>query len=103
MLVALTVRSFGLVDAKVGEERRRTARATSSTTSTSRTDPDRGTMQADVAQGSRQRREGVGDDEPHVEGCRGAGRHTLGVQLVNNDDSPLDPPATDTVEITVGG
>ena len=32
-----------------------------------------------------------------------AGRHTLGVQLVNNDDSPLDPPATDTVEITVGG
>lgn len=32
-----------------------------------------------------------------------AGRHTLGVQLVNNDDTPLDPPATDEIEVRVAG
>jgi hypothetical protein len=32
----------------------------------------------------------------------GAGPRTLGVQLVNNDDTPLDPPVTDEIEIVVG-
>jgi hypothetical protein len=31
----------------------------------------------------------------------GAGRHTLGVQLVNNDDTPLEPPATDRITVVV--
>ena len=31
------------------------------------------------------------------------GRHSLGVQLVNNDDTPLEPPVTDEIEIVVGG
>lgn len=30
-----------------------------------------------------------------------AGRHTITVQLVNNDNTPLDPPQTDSVTITV--
>jgi hypothetical protein len=29
------------------------------------------------------------------------GRHRLGVQLVNNDDTPLEPAVTDEVEVTV--
>lgn len=32
-----------------------------------------------------------------------AGRHTLGAQLVRSDDSPLDPPVIDTLEIVVSG
>lgn len=30
-----------------------------------------------------------------------AGQHTLGVQLVNNDHTPLNPPITDTITVTV--
>jgi hypothetical protein len=29
------------------------------------------------------------------------GKHTLGVQLVNNDHTPLEPPVTHQIEITV--
>jgi hypothetical protein len=31
-----------------------------------------------------------------------AGTHTFGVQLVNNDHKPFDPPITGTVTVTVG-
>ena len=98
VLVALTVRSFDIVDqrgakAKDGEGHL-----------VYYLDVDEIPTQAGTSAISK----GAGEAEAsaltsHTWTGVAAGRHTLGVQLVNNDDTPLEPPVTDEIEIAVGG
>ena len=96
VLVALTVRSFGIVDSmgakpKAGEGHL-----------VYYLDVDRIPTGADATNVSDGRAEAAALTS-HTWRKVAAGRHTLGVQLVNNDDSSLEPAATDTIEIVVGG
>jgi hypothetical protein len=98
VLVALTVRAFELTDAKDAKN----ANGEGHIVYYLDADPiPTGEDASDVPKGAARAKASAMTS--HTWKDVSAGHHTLGVQLVNNDDSPLDPPATDTVDITVGG
>jgi hypothetical protein len=98
VLVALTVRSFGLVDAMGGKPKDGEGHLVYYLD----VDPiPSGADATDVPEGAG--RAEASAMTSHTWEKVAAGRHTIGVQLVGNDDTPLDPPSTDTVDIVVGG
>lgn len=98
VLVALTVRSFSLVDANAGDAKDGEGHVVYYLD----VDPiPTGDDATDVPEGAGRAKASAMTS--HTWKKVAAGRHTLGVQLVTNDDAPLDPPATDAIDIVVGG
>lgn len=98
VLVAVTVRSFSIVDVNGSGGRGGDGRVVyyldvdPIPTDNDATDvPNAGSGRAEVSSMT-----------SHTWPDVSAGRHILGVQLVDDDDRPLDPPVVDSVEIVVG-
>jgi hypothetical protein len=97
ILVALTVRSFGIVD-EIGSKTKDGVGHV-----VYYLDVEDIPAEGDAATVEGSGRAKASAQTNHTWKDVAAGRHTLGVQLVNNDGTPLDRPATDTVRIVVGG
>jgi hypothetical protein len=95
VLVALTVRSFRIVD-RIGRAPKKDEGHVVFYLDVN-TMPTKAHRSALTEDGKSHRMAGTSYQWKRVK----PGRHVLGVQLVNNDDTPLDPPATDTLAITV--
>jgi hypothetical protein len=98
VLVAVTVRSFGIVDRIGGKPKAGEGHLVYYLDVEDVPTKD---GRSAIADGSE--RSAASAMTSHTWKDVGPGPHTLGVQLVNSDDTPLDPPQTDEVRIVVGG
>jgi hypothetical protein len=96
VLVALTVRSFSIVD-KIGKPAKAGEGHLVYYLDVDKIPTEAGKSALVKGAGESKASAMTSQTWKHVK----TGRHTLGVQLVNNDDTPLSHPATDEIEVKV--